>query len=85
MLIAPIVIPIFFYNDDLRLKEDLGMDAPIEDAEVRDMHFYIINSVAQYADSNGDLVHTGITSGSSTYISPWNLVEVLSEIKKRVS
>jgi len=80
MLSTPIVIPVFFYNDELKLKEDLGMDAPIEDAEVRDMHFFVINSVASYADSEGKLVHTGICSSGSTFISPWNLEKVLRAI-----
>lgn len=45
-------IPVFWHTEESAQKEELGIDTPITDADIRYVTFYTIDSVTDYVDSD---------------------------------
>lgn len=83
MLKTPITLPIFYNSEGAAQLEELGVIPDLEDCDLRDMDFYIINAVGEYTEDGN--TYTSIVSGSEIFICYLSKSEVTKRISKSLN
>lgn len=78
----PIDLFIFHHTDETDTMQRVGVDYPMDNAELRKITFYTINAVSQFFDDGNE--YASIHTNGSQYICPMTKDKLNELIKKHL-
>ena len=78
----PITIPVFFHSDETETAEKIGIEYTVDQSEIRDVTFYVVDAVSTYIDHEDDKkVYGRVYSNGSQYITSISYPRLIELLK----
>lgn len=78
-----IIIPIYYDTDEIKRRQELGIEVSLYESAVRNAFFYKISAVSSMRE--GETFHAVIDTGGESYVSalsPKEVVDLIDDYKR---